>query len=74
MLFMSDSIKFSSKMNAEVLKELRNFAKENNLEISSLLTEAVEDLLLKKRSRPAFKEASDFAFEQFDEALKELAK
>ncbi|TNF30473.1 MAG: hypothetical protein EP319_05015 [Deltaproteobacteria bacterium] len=71
---MSDSIKFSSKMNAEVLKELRNFAKENNLEISSLLTEAVEDLLLKKRSRPAFKEASDFAFEQFDEALKELAK
>ena len=34
-------------MNSEVLAELRQFAKENNLEISSLLTEAVEDLLLK---------------------------
>lgn len=74
MLSMSDSKKFSSKMNSEVLAELRQFAKENNLEISSLLTEAVEDLLLKKRTRPAFKEASNFAFEQFDDALKELAK
>ena len=61
-------------MDEQTLKELREFAAENNRDISSLLTEAVQDLLNKKRLRPAFKEAADEAFDTFDEALKELAK
>lgn len=71
---MSTAKKFSSKMDEKVLEDLRSFAKEQNMDISAVLTEAVTDLLNKKRIRPAFKKASEEVFEEFDEALKELAK
>ena len=71
---MSTAKKFSSKMDEKVLENLRKFAKEQNRDISSLLTEAVEDLLQKKRVRPAFRQAADEAFKEFHEALGELAK
>ncbi len=71
---MGTAKKFSSKMDEKVLEDLRSFAKEQNMDISAVLTEAVCDLLNKKRVRPAFKKASVEAFEEFDEALKELAK
>jgi len=61
-------------MDEKILKDLRSFAKEQNMDISAVLTEAVSELLNKKRIRPAFKKASEEAFEIFDEALKELAK
>ena len=61
-------------MDEQVLKDLRSLASEQSRDISSLLTEAVRDLLLKKRVRPAFSQAADEAFEEFDEALQELAK
>ena len=66
--------KFSSQLEENTLKELRDFAKEQNQDISALLTEAVQDLLQKKRVRPIFKTAADEVFEEFDEALKELSK
>lgn len=72
--FMSTAKKFSSKMDERVLEDLRSFAKEQGMDISAVLTEAVSDLLNKKRIRPAFKKATDEAFIEFDEALKELAK
>lgn len=68
------SKKFSSKMDEKVLQELRDFAQEENRDISSLLTEAVKDLLNKKRIKPIFQTVSDEVFEEFDEALEELAK
>jgi uncharacterized membrane protein YheB (UPF0754 family) len=71
---MSIAKKFSSKMDEKVLEELREFAKEENRDISSLLTEAVRDLLNKKRIKPIFQTVSDEAFDEFDEALEELAK
>jgi hypothetical protein len=71
---MSTAKKFSSKMDERTLEDLREFASESNRDISSLLTEAVKDLLLKKRGRPVFREAADEAFAEFDDALKELAK
>lgn len=71
---MSTAKKFSSKMEAKTLEELREFAKQENRDISSLLTEAVRDLLNKKRIKPIFEEMADEAFEEFDEALHELSK
>lgn len=61
-------------MDEKVLAELREFAQEENRDIASLLTEAVKDLLNKKRIKPIFQSVSDEAFEEFDEALEELAK
>ena len=71
---MGTAKKFSSKMDEKVLEELREFAREENRDISSLITEAVQDLLNKKRVKPIFEEKTDEAFDEFDEALKELAK
>ena len=71
---MSTAKKFSSKMDEKILEDLRSFAKEQNMDISTILTEAVSDLLKKKRVRPIFKNAAEEAFNEFDEALKELAK
>lgn len=61
-------------MDEKVLEDLRSYAKEQNRDISAVLTEAVSDLLKKKRIRPVFKNAAEEAFTEFDEALKELAK
>ncbi|MAE58753.1 MAG: hypothetical protein CME69_07725 [Halobacteriovorax sp.] len=61
-------------MDEKTLDELRELAKQENRDISSLLTEAVQDLLNKKKIKPIFYKASDEAFDEFDEALEELAK
>ncbi|NDG83937.1 MAG: hypothetical protein EBX52_02740 [Proteobacteria bacterium] len=66
--------KFSSQMDEQVFKQLKNLSTESKEEISSLLTEAVVDLIQKKSLRPAFRKAAEEAFVQFDEALSELAK
>lgn len=71
---MSVSKKFSSKMDESVLSELREFAHQESREISSLLTEAVRDLLNRKKIKPIFQKVSDEAFSEFDEALQELKK
>ena len=61
-------------MDEKTLDELRELAKQENRDISSLLTESVQDLLNKKKIKPIFYKASDEAFDEFDEALEELAK
>ena len=61
-------------MDEKILEELRDFAHEENRDISSLLTEAVKDLLNKKRIKPIFQQVFDEAFEELDDALTELAK
>lgn len=71
---MSKLKKFSSQMDEKLLEELRSWAKENNTDISALITEAVADLLEKKNIRPAFRKAKDEIIAQFNEDLKELAK
>ena len=71
---MSTAKKFSSKMDEETLNNLREFAHQENRDISSLLTEAVKEFLNKKRIKPIFQEMADEAFEEFDEALVELSK
>ena len=61
-------------MDEKILEELREFSREENRDISSLLTEAVKDYLSKKRIKPIFEEVSEEVFKEFDGALEELAK
>lgn len=71
---MSTAKKFSSKMDEETLNSLREFANQENRDISALLTEAVKEFLNKKRIKPIFQEMADEAFEELNDALKELSK
>ena len=66
--------KFSSVMDEKVWKELKALSEEMNVDISSLLSEAVVDLVQKKKIRPGFHKLADEAMNEFDEALSELAK
>jgi hypothetical protein len=67
-------IKFSSKMEREVLEALRAHAADEGRTLASLLTEAVRDYLAKKRVRPAFREAAEAVLVEHDELLARLAK
>ena len=68
------SEKFSSKMDADVLEELREFAKQERKPISSIISDAVSEYLRRARVRPVFKDEVDAAFTEHDELLKRLAK
>ena len=61
-------------MDEKVWKELKALSEEMNVDISSLLSEAVVDLVQKKKIRPGFHKLADEAMNEFDEALSELAK
>ena len=67
-------VKFSSKIESSVLKELRSFAQESKRSISDLLTEAVSSHLQDIRVRPAFRKAMTEVLEENDELLKRLAR
>jgi len=47
------TIKFSSKIDEETWAELKLLAQESHQNISGLLTEAVNDYLVRRRLRPA---------------------
>lgn len=67
-------VKFSSKIESSVLKELRSFAQESKRSISDLLTEAVSSHLQDIRVRPAFRRAMTEVLDENDELLKRLAR
>jgi predicted transcriptional regulator len=69
-----NSKKFSSKMDADVLKELREFAKRERKPISAVLSEAVSEYLGRVMVRPVFRDAADAVFDEHDELLERLAK
>lgn len=71
---MSTAIKFSSKIDKNVLGELKKFAKESHMSISGLLTKAVQEYLSRVRVRPAFREAAQEVVSEHEELLKRLAK
>ena len=71
---MSTALKFSSKLDEKLYKSIKELSKESGQDITTLLNEAITDLLHKKSVKPAFKSAMDEAFTQYDEALSELAK
>lgn len=66
--------KFATQMDAKVLKELREFAKESGRSISNLVSEAVAEYLNKSRMRPAFRSAMNEIVDEHAELLQRLAK
>ena len=71
---MGDSVKFSSKMDAETLEALRAYAREEGRTVAAVLGEAVEEYLERTRVRPAFREAAEAVIAEHDELLRRLAK
>ena len=71
---MSKKVKFSSKLDSQLLKELRSFAKETKRPIADLLTEAVEQHLNTIRVRPIFRNAANEVIEEHSELLERLAR
>jgi uncharacterized membrane protein YheB (UPF0754 family) len=66
--------KFSSQLDRQVLTELREYAKQSNQRMSSILTEAVSSHLQRVRIRPVFRQAMDEILEENSELLSRLAK
>ena len=71
---MGKQVKFASQIDARVLSELRQFAKENDRTLSGILTRAVDEFLQRARVRPAFREAADEVLDEHEELLRRLAK
>ncbi len=67
-------VKFSSKIDESTLKKLRSYAKQNNRNISDVLSEAVSDHLDRVSVRPVFRNAADRVLQDNNELLKRLAK
>jgi hypothetical protein len=71
---MGKQVKLASQIDARVLAELRQFAKENDRTLSGVLTRAVDEFLQRARVRPAFRKASDEVLEEHQQLLRRLAK
>ena len=69
-----NSKKFSSKMDASVLEDLREFAKRERKPISAILSEAVSEYLGRVKVRPVFRDSVDAVLNEHDELLESLAK
>ncbi|MCA9531742.1 MAG: hypothetical protein KC543_16570 [Myxococcales bacterium] len=74
LFFMAVSVKFSSKMDAEVLDELRAFAAQNDRTLASVLNEAATEYLQRVGVRPAFRRAAARVLDEHAELLARLAK
>jgi predicted transcriptional regulator len=70
----SESVKFSSKMDDQVLAALRDYAQSSDRTVSSVLTEAVSEYLQRVRVRPAFRAAAEEVLDTHGELLQRLAR
>jgi glutamate-1-semialdehyde aminotransferase len=68
------AVKFSSKIDPKVLKELRAFAKESGRSMAAILTEAVAQHLERARVRPAFTRSLDAVIDEHGELLTRLSR
>jgi hypothetical protein len=66
-------VKFSTQVDAEVLRELRAVAEETGQSISTLVTEALAAHLQRVRVRPAFRNAMEEVMDEHAEVLRRLA-
>jgi len=71
---MGKQVKFASQIDARVLRELRQFAKENDRTLSGVLTRAVDEFLQRAHVRPVFRSAVDEVMDEHEELLRRLAK
>ncbi len=67
-------VKFATQIDKDVLQDLKQFAKQTDRNISSVVTEAVADYLQKVKLRPAFTAAMDEVLNDHEELLSRLAK
>ena len=72
--FSMPNIKISSKVKDSAWKDLKHLASEQNKSISSVLTEAVEEYIQRKRLRPAVLAHLEESMEQNEELGRLLAK
>jgi predicted transcriptional regulator len=68
------TVKFSSKLEESVWKELQALAKESHQSISGLLTEAVRDYLERRRIRPDTLRHLSESMDRNDELGRRLAE
>jgi predicted transcriptional regulator len=71
---MDTSEKFSTKMNAAVLKRLREYAQSSDRSISQIVSEAVAEYLSRVEVRPSFRRTVEEVIRENEELLKELAR
>jgi predicted transcriptional regulator len=74
---MSEMVKFSSQVDAEILGKVRDIAKAEGRQLQALLDEALRDLVEKKTSakpRSAVMDAYRSTLGQFDAVYRHLAK
>jgi hypothetical protein len=74
MVAMPSSVKFSSKMDAKVLRGLRAHAEREGRTLSAVLTAAAEQYLQRAALRPAFRAAAREVLEEHAELLDRLAR
>lgn len=66
--------KFATQIDEKVLKDLRDYVKNEDRSISSVVTEAVAEYLHRSKLRPAFRSAMDEVLDDHQELLNRLAK
>ena len=67
-------VKFSSKMDEATLEKLRSYSKSSGRNLSTVLTEAVNEYLERIGVRPTFREATDAVLSEHEELLRKLAQ
>jgi hypothetical protein len=67
-------VKFATKLDTDVLRELRLYSEESKVSIADVVTAAVASHLENVRVRPAFRKAVDNVIAQNHALLKSLAK
>ena len=68
------AVKFSSKMDSEVLENLRAHAAREGRTVSAVLTAAAEEYLERAALRPAFRKAAREVLDEHAELLERLAR
>ncbi len=66
--------KFATKLDSQVLDDLRSYAAESTRAISDIVNEAVEQHLRVVRVRPLFRNAAKTVLDKHEQLLKRLAK
>lgn len=74
MLPMAASVRFSSKMDAELLKELRAHAEREGRTLAAILSAAAEQYLQRAAIRPAFRTTAQEVLEEHAKVLERLAR
>lgn len=68
------AVKFSTQLEADVVRDLRAFAEAADLSISRVVNDAVVEYLARYRVRPSFRAALDEVVADHGELLTRLAK